>query len=120
LIVKRVSDYEPFTSIDGCQIVEVIGLKTTGTREVSLAYATLKPGMKTIPHHHEFTEIYMIEHGEGIMHLNGEKRKIKAGDNILIPARALHHLENIGEKELTLWCVCSPAYTSEKTTIKNT
>ena len=56
MIVRRVSDYKPFTSIDGCQIVEVIGLKTTNTSEVSLAYATLKPGMKTIPHSHEFLE----------------------------------------------------------------
>ncbi|MCP8305282.1 MAG: cupin domain-containing protein [archaeon] len=118
MIIKRVSDYEPFKAVDGSEIVEVIGMPTTNTKEVSLASAKIKPRSKTVDHYHDFTEIYMVIEGEGIMCINDEVKDVKEGDNILIPSRSWHCIENKGDRDLRIWCICAPAFTEEGTVLK--
>lgn len=117
MIVKRASDNRSFTAIDGCEIVEVIGVATTDTREISLARAVIKPGLKTLKHYHNFTEIYMVISGKGIMHVNNESRQVQQGDNVLIPTKSWHCIENRSNKDLIIWCVCAPAFTPEATVL---
>jgi len=117
MIIRRAPKKEAFTSIDGCKIVEVIGLPTTNTREVSLAQAKIKGKTRTLRHYHTFTEIYMVVAGEGIMHIDREAEKVKLGDNVLIPAKAHHFIENKSEQDLVIWCICTPAFTPDGTTL---
>ena len=118
MIVRRVEGCQPFKAVDGSTVVELIGLATTGTGEISLALAWVEPRKATIPHKHEFTEIYLIAEGEGLMHLGAEKWKVSEGDAILIPPGHIHHIENLGSRKLAIWCICTPAFTIEKTTIE--
>ena len=118
MILKRREDHKPFVAVDGSEVVEVIGLSTTGTSNVSLAYATVKPNLKTLSHNHEFTEVYVVEEGEGLMHVNDESRYVRGGDHVLIPAKSWHHVENSGETSLTLICVCTPAFSKDRTEVK--
>ena len=118
-LVKRVEDYKPFKAVDGSDVVEVIGMKTTKTKEVSIAYATVKPKQKTILHKHDFTEVYIILKGKGIIYLNNESRPISKYDNILIPAKTWHQVENTGKTDLKIICICVPAFSERKTNLKN-
>ena len=118
MIIKRISDHEPFEAIDGSKIVEVIGIPTTKTKEMSLALAKIEPGLKTINHYHNFTEIYMIVKGKGMMHINDEIKDVREGDNILIPPKSWHFIENKGDQDLMIWCICTPAFTDKETILK--
>lgn len=118
MIVTNVKDRKFFTAVDGCEIAELIGAPTTGTRDVSLAYALIRPGFKTYRHYHNFTEIYMIARGEGVMYMNAESRVVKEGDNVLIPPKSRHCIENRSDKDLVIWCICSPAFTPDETEVQ--
>jgi len=119
LAIKKIEDYTPFVAVDGSEVVEVIGLSTTNTRDVSLAYATVRHGQRTTTHQHDFTEIYVIKEGEGLMRMQDKTRHVKENDNILIPPRSWHSIENRGKENLTIICICTPAFSEEKTKMKN-
>lgn len=69
MIVRRIGDFEAFRAVDGSEVVEVVGLKATGTEELSIAMAKVKPGRKTLNHLHRFTEVYMIAEGLSLIHI---------------------------------------------------
>lgn len=102
---------EPFTTKDGSTIREL-----HHTQLQSLAEATLEPDQATERHYHRETEeIYFVRKGSGTMEVDGDTRKIRPGDAVLIPAGAWHSLENDGNSELIFLCVCSPPYRHEDT-----
>ena len=102
---------EPFTTKDGSTIRE---LHHTATQ--SLAEATLEPGQATERHYHARTEeIYLVTKGSGELEVDGEKRRVRPGDAILIPPGAWHTLENDGSSELRILCCCSPPYAHDDT-----
>lgn len=117
MLVVRKSDRKSFRAVDGSEVREIFGLPTTGTQELSLAVAKLKRGSKTIRHKHSFIEIYVLTKGNGVMYIDGSNKKVKKGDNILIPKGAWHWIENTGKTSLELWCICAPAFTPNGTTI---
>jgi mannose-6-phosphate isomerase-like protein (cupin superfamily) len=57
--------------------------------------------------------------GEGLMRMQDETRRVKDGDSILIPARSWHSIENRGKVNLTILCICSPAFSKEETRVMN-
>lgn len=59
---------------------------------------TLKPG-KHISYqiHHHRSEVWTFVDGEGIFVLNGEVRKVKAGDTVIIPVEHFHTIKAITE-----------------------
>ncbi len=97
--IKSIQKSNYFTAIDGCQIAELFGLKASNLKEVSLAYAIVKPGQKTQGHGHNFAEICTLVKGKGIMHLNGESSEIKAGESVLIDKQNKHFIENSGKEK---------------------
>ena len=102
---------EPFTTKDGSTIREL-----HHTPAQSLAEATLEPDQATERHYHARTEeIYLVTKGSGSLEVDGETRRVRPGDAILIPPGAWHTLENDGTSELTILCMCSPAYSDEDT-----
>ena len=104
--VESLAHAEPFVTKDGSTIRE---LHHTGLQ--SLAEATLEPGQATERHHHRATEkIYLVTKGSGELEVDGETRRVRPGDAVLIPPGAWHTLENDGTSELTILCMCSPPY----------
>jgi mannose-6-phosphate isomerase-like protein (cupin superfamily) len=102
---------EPFTTKDGSTIREL-----HHTAAQSLAEALLEPGQETERHYHARTqEIYLVTKGSGSLEVDGERRRVRPGDAVLIPPGAWHTLENDGASELTILCVCVPPYSDEDT-----
>ena len=102
---------EPFVTKDGSTIREL-----HHTEAQSLAEATLEPDQATERHCHERSEeIYLVTKGSGSLEVDGETRRVRPGDAILIPPGAWHTLENDGTSELTILCMCSPPYSHEDT-----
>jgi mannose-6-phosphate isomerase-like protein (cupin superfamily) len=102
---------ESFATKDGSSIREL-----HHTELQSLAEATLEPSQATQRHYHELSEeIYLVTKGSGSLEVDGETRRVRPGDAILIPPGAWHTLENDGTSELTILCMCSPPYSHEDT-----
>ena len=102
---------EPYVTKDGSTIREL-----HHTERQSLAEATLEPGQATQRHYHAASEeIYVVVKGSGSLEVDGETRRVRPGDAVLIPPGAWHTLENDGTSELAILCCCSPPYSHEDT-----
>lgn len=113
--VRSRGDAEPFTTLDGSQIRVLVDARLGGAANQSLAEATLAPGQATARHHHARTEeIYVLLAGAGEMEIEGERRRVRPGDAILIPAGARHQIR-AGGSELRFLCCCAPPYADEDT-----
>ncbi|MDX6543377.1 MAG: hypothetical protein QOK32_980 [Gaiellaceae bacterium] len=114
--VRSLADAESFVTADGSTIRELFGLPTGGVEHQSLAEATLAPGQVTQRHYHRVSEeIYFVLDGEGEMDVDGEKRRVSAGDAVAIPAGAWHELGAEGDRPLRILCSCVPPYRHEDT-----
>ena len=109
--LQSVAAAEPFTTKDGSTIREL-----HHTPVQSLAEATLEPDQATIRHYHRASEeIYFVLKGSGTLEVDGDTRRVRPGDAVLIPAGAWHTLENNGTSELIILCSCAPPYSHEDT-----
>ena len=108
--VRAYADAAPFTTMDGSTIRE---LMHTGAQ--SLAEATLAPGQATERHYHARSEeLYSFLSGGGTMEIDGEERRVGAGDTVLIPCGARHQL-TAGEDGARFLCCCAPPYSHDDT-----
>jgi mannose-6-phosphate isomerase-like protein (cupin superfamily) len=102
---------EAFVTKDGSSIREL-----HHTAAQSLAEATLEPGQATERHYHRASEeIYVVTKGSGSLEVDGETRRVRPGDAVLIPPGAWHALENDGTSELRILCCCVPPYSHDDT-----
>ena len=102
---------EAFVTKDGSTIREL-----HHTQEQSLAEATLEPGQATERHYHRASEeIYLVTKGSGSLEVDGETRRVRPGDAVLIAPGAWHTLENDGTSELKILCCCAPPYSHDDT-----
>jgi len=109
--VRSIDRVEAFVTKDGSAIREL-----HHTDAQSLAEATLEPDQATERHYHGRTEeIYLVTKGSGSLEVDGETRRVRPGDAILIPPGAWHTLENDGTSELRILCCCAPAYSDDDT-----
>jgi mannose-6-phosphate isomerase-like protein (cupin superfamily) len=109
--LQSLDSAEPFATKDGSTIREL-----HHTPAQSLAEATLEPDQATERHYHRRTEeIYLVTKGSGSLEVDGETRRVRPGDAILIPPGAWHTLENNGSSELRILCCCSPPYSHDDT-----
>ena len=109
--IASISGVEFFVTKDGSTIREL-----HHTDVQSLAEATLEPDEATQRHYHAATEeIYFVLKGSGRMEVDGERRMVRPGDAVLIPAGSWHTLENNGTSELRILCCCAPPYADADT-----
>ena len=109
--VSSLDRAEPFTTKDGSTIREL-----HRSAAQSLAEATLEPGQATERHHHRASEeIYVVTKGSGSLEVDGETRRVRPGEAILIPPGAWHTIENDGTSELRFLCCCAPPYSHDDT-----
>jgi mannose-6-phosphate isomerase-like protein (cupin superfamily) len=92
-----------------CFIAENYG---SNDGKVSIAIATVKPGVTTVAHHLEgIEEIYIITQGTGIIDIKDlEPTKVTVGDVIVIPAGTSQRIKNVGDCDLVFYCVCTPRF----------
>lgn len=107
----RYSQCQPYETLDGSSIRELMHPGQHGNRNQSLAEAVVEPGQHTRLHrHYESEELYHITAGRGRMTLGDEQFEVTVGDTVLIPPGTWHAIENTGTEPLVILCACSPAY----------
>lgn len=106
-IVKANSPYEYLTP-EHCYIAE-----NFSDKDVSIARATVKPGVTTLAHHLlGVQEIYLITSGHGKVTVgNLEPTEVRVGDVVIIPAETSQKVTNTGETDLVFYCICTPRFT---------
>ncbi len=82
---------------------------------VSIARATVKPGVTTALHHlKKVDEIYVIAKGKGMVKIGRlEPTQVGSGDTVFIPAGTPQQITNIGRGKLVFYCVCTPRFARE-------
>jgi mannose-6-phosphate isomerase-like protein (cupin superfamily) len=97
----------PYLTPERCYIAE-----NYSDKDVSIAVATVKPGIITKAHHlRGIQEIYIITAGEGKVAFSGlEPTKVSVGDVIVIPPGASQKITNTGKTDLVFYCVCTPRF----------
>ena len=114
MFVKKLSECPEFTANDGCQIRELLHPNNDPVvLPYSLAQASVAVNSSTYQHRLEQTEIYHIQQGEGLLHVNDESRKLQAGDVAVIPAKAIQWIDNIGDSPLIFTAIVNPPWTEE-------
>lgn len=117
----RRADREPYVTLDGSTVVELVGPPSGTASNHSLAEATVAPGEETVEHYHRtFEETYHFTAGVGRMRVGEQEFGVEAGDTVAIPPGVRHKLWNPGSKPLVLLCVCSPPYSHEDTVLCET
>jgi len=75
------------------------------TEGVTCGVALLGPGDWLARHRHAPPEVYYVVEGAGNVFLEGEERRVEAGDAVFIPGMALHGIAQVGEKALKFFYV---------------
>lgn len=105
-----------YQTLDGSMIHELVCPEREGSRNLSLAEASIAAGESTHRHvHRESEEIYYVLSGEGIVEVAARQVRVRAGEAVLIPAGAEHRVTNTGSEALRILCACSPPYQHEDT-----
>jgi mannose-6-phosphate isomerase-like protein (cupin superfamily) len=112
-IIVKASSLNIVLTPERCYVAENYSSKDN---KVSIAIATVKPGVTTVAHHLEgIEEIYIITQGTGIIDIKGiEPTKVTVGDVIVIPKGTSQRIKNVGNCDLVFYCVCTPKFTQEQ------
>jgi len=81
---------------------------------VSIARATVKPGITTKAHHltEGVQEIYIITSGQGEVTVgNLPPTEVSVGDVVVIPPLTSQKIANTGKTDLVFYCICTPRFT---------
>src|SRR5215211_3841061 len=114
MTVQNLSAQEPFITKDGSTIRSILDLTNAPVQNQSLADARVPAGTATQRHYHRLTEeFYFILEGSGSMEIDQERREVKVGDCILIPAGSWHTIS--ASEDLRFLCCCAPPYAHEDT-----
>jgi len=118
MLIKDFDDLPEFTAGDGCVLREFLHPDRDALAlRYSLAHAVVKKGQRTSAHILKTSEVYYILEGAGVMHVDDEKRIVKAGQAIYIPPQARQHIANAGNTDLKFLCIVAPAWRKEDETI---
>lgn len=93
-----------------CRILKI--WDDEGDAAVSLARATVKPGVTTQKHRlRGVDERYLIIQGTGIVRIGRmAPKKVEPGDVVVIPAGVAQQISNIGNMDLVFYCICTPRF----------
>ncbi|MCF2138186.1 MAG: cupin domain-containing protein [Candidatus Thorarchaeota archaeon] len=116
MFVKRLADCKEIVAGDETRLREILNPLHGDDLQIdySLAHAIVGPGQSTRPHLLKTSsEVYYILQGEGIMTINGERKRVKSGDTVYIPPAAKQFINNTGKENLVFVCMVSPPWHSE-------
>ncbi|HXN98190.1 MAG TPA: cupin domain-containing protein [Candidatus Acidoferrales bacterium] len=101
------SDAQHLGVVGDTYTILLSGMDTGG--RFSLIDMHVPPGGGPPPHRHDFEETFILLDGELEATFRGEKRIVRAGETVNIPANAPHQFHNASSKPVRMLCVCSPA-----------
>ena len=114
MLIRRLDKCDEFLAGDKTILRELLHPdKHKADIRYSLAHATVRTGEISKNHSLKNSEVYYIIEGDGIMHIDGEKAKVNAGDAIYIPSGSAQFIENSGHKDLKFLCIVDPAWRAE-------
>ncbi|MFH1107410.1 MAG: cupin domain-containing protein [Candidatus Micrarchaeota archaeon] len=58
--------------------------------------------------HEEHDQFFRFEQGEGLVTIDGNAYAVKDGSGVIVPAGALHNVQNTGKTDLRLYTIYSP------------
>jgi len=109
---------EPYVTLDGSTVTELIRPETEGSRNLSVAQAVIQPGRSTLPHSHRNSEeVYYVIQGQGTLRIGARQVEISSGDALLIRPGQEHSAACIGASPLVILCLCAPPYEHEDTQV---
>src|SRR4051812_6444971 len=79
-----------------------------GCASVTQFVGLIPPG-RAPDHFHAYDEVIYVLDGEGELEIDGERRPLRPGSCVHLPARLVHCLANTGERELRILGVFRPA-----------
>ncbi|RNL87510.1 class I tRNA ligase family protein [Halostreptopolyspora alba] len=94
-------DPERLTEAFGIDMAE-IEADPTHDLGVGLSWARVAPGSRSEAHQHDETEVFVITHGSGLLHVDGARQRIEAGNAVVFEPFETHVVENTGEVDLIL------------------
>ena len=111
-IINQPDPAREFMTPEGCAILESWNNAVDG--EVSIARATVAPGVTTQPHRlRDVVERYLVIQGSGRVRVGDLEQDVRPGDVVLIPANVAQQISNTGVSELMFYCICSPRFTPQ-------
>lgn len=109
LVVARPDDAaRPHIGLVGDTYTILLSGKDTAGR-YCLIDMHIPPGGGPPPHRHDFEESFTLLEGEMEATFRGEKKTVRAGETLFIPANAPHQFRNVSSEPVRLLCLCSPA-----------
>jgi mannose-6-phosphate isomerase-like protein (cupin superfamily) len=98
-----------FWTDERCYITELHNCDASP--EASLALARVEAGVTTQLHRLDgVCERYIVRKGEGMLEVDGARRRLGEGDQFVIPAGAAQRIENTGAGDLEFYCLCTPRF----------
>ena len=114
MLVKHLGELAEFTAGDDTRLREILNPdKDAISARYSLAYARLPQGSWSTLHVLRSSEVYYLLEGKGRMEIDGEQRKIQAGDTVYIPPNSKQRVYSEGPGDLVFLCVVDPAWRKE-------
>ena len=114
MIIKKIDDIEAFEGNEGAKIKQIISPgETNNAIRYSIAHGTISSGKRSKTHTMKTSEVYYILQGQGIIHIDSERRQVNQDDLIFVPPMSKQYLENNGKTELVVLCIVDPAWRQE-------
>jgi mannose-6-phosphate isomerase-like protein (cupin superfamily) len=105
--VVRLADQEA-RAATGDRSFRVVVDPGAGCRSVTQFVGFVPPG-RAPDHFHQYDEVIYILEGRGVLHMDGRSTPFGPGATIHLPPRLVHCLENVGERQLVVLGVFTPA-----------
>ena len=114
MLVRPIADLPQITAGDLTLLREVLSPASDDVElRYSMAHARLPAGASSTPHRLAGSEVYVFLAGRGAITVDGETRRIGAGDVVYVPPRALQHVDSDGAEELVFLCIVDPPWRAE-------
>ena len=105
--VVRQADQEA-RAATGDRSFRVVVDPEVGCRSVTQFVGFVPPG-RAPDHFHQYDEVIYVLAGRGVLHMDGRSTPFGAGSTIHLPPRLVHCLENVGDDQLVVLGVFTPA-----------
>ena len=108
VVASADDDARPHIGLVGDTYTVLLSGKDTAGR-YCLIDMHVPPGGGPPPHRHDFEESFTLLEGEMEATIRGEKKTVRAGETLFIPANAPHQFHNVSSEPVRMLCLCSPA-----------
>lgn len=92
---------------------EVYVNQELGSGSTTLGFVTIEPGAGIPPHRHKVEDCMIVLAGEAELMIDGNTSRVSAGSGIVVPAGALHAIQNTGSEPFKI-CFTWPSVHVER------